>query len=147
MLKTKWILAACLLPSALCQAASLTVVSASIGASLAAVSGSAAGSSNSSADMIKNAGGEYKVLAVADADGRPGWVRMQLAPLTAERQKLDLYVTRYELEQVPVAAGQIVAARPQSYGLEFVGRADGRAFAVVLNDDWRKDIESHPVAI
>jgi hypothetical protein len=147
MLQAGWFAAVLAVATPLCQASSLPAISAGISASLAAVAGNSADSSQSSGNAIKNAEGEYRVLAVADAADRPGWARVELAPLAAGRTALYLYVEADDLASERIAAGQIVAARAQAYGLAFARQGRETAFAVVLRDDWLNDIHPRPVAI
>ncbi len=132
-------------------AASTAASSASDSASSTASSGSDSlkKSSDSSSKTTTAAAGDYEVMAVTALAERPGTVRMTLqavADRSAEGEYF-LYVPEQTVDQGGLAAGQIVTARPRPYGLEFAKGDSGRAFFLVLNDEWTRDIPSHAVSL
>jgi len=132
-------------------AASTAASSASDSASSTASSGSDSlkKSSDSSSKTTTAAAGEYEVMAVTAVAERPGTVRMTLQAL-ADRSvegEYFLYVPKQTVDQGELAAGQIVTARPRPYGVEFAKSDSGRAFFLVLNGEWTRDIPSHAVSL
>jgi cytoskeletal protein RodZ len=130
---------------------SSTASSASDSASSAASSGSDSlkKSSDSSSKTTTAAAGDYEVMAVTAVAERPGTLRMTLQAV-ADRSvegEYFLYVPQQTVDQSRVAAGQIVTARSRPYGLEFAKSDSGRAFFLVLNDDWTRDLPSHAVSL
>ena len=132
-------------------AASTAASSASDSASSTASSGSDSlkKSSDSSSKTTTAAAGEYEVMAVTAVAERPGTVRMTLQALTDRSVEGEyfLYVPEQTVSQGHIAAGQIVSARPRPYGVEFAKSDSGRAFFLVLNDAWTRDIPSHAVSL
>ena len=133
------------------MSASSTATSASDSASSAASSGSDSlkKSSDSSSKTTTAAAGDYEVMAVTAVAERPGTVRMRLQAV-ADRSvegEYFLYVPQQTVDQGQLAAGQLVTARPRPYGLEFAKGDSGRAFFLVLNDEWTRDLPSHAVAL
>jgi len=133
------------------MSASSTASSASDSASSAASSGSDSlkKSSDSSSKTTTAAAGDYEVMAVTAAAERPGTLRVTLQAV-ADRSvegEYFLYVPQQTADQSRLAAGQIVTARPRPYGLEFAKGDTGRAFFLVLDDDWTRDLPSHAVSL
>ena len=133
------------------MSASSTASSASDSASSAVSSGSDSlkKSSDSSSKTTTAAAGDYEVMAVTAVAERPGTVRMRLQAV-ADRSvegEYFLYVPQQTVDQGQLAAGQLVTARPRPYGLEFAKGDSGRAFFLVLNDEWTLDLPSHAVAL
>lgn len=133
------------------MSASSTASSASDSASSAASSGSDSlkKSSDSSSKTTTAAAGDYEVMAVTAAAERPGTLRVTLQAV-ADRSvegEYFLYVPQQTADQSRLAAGQIVTARPRPYGLEFAKSDTGRAFFLVLDDDWTRDLPSHAVSL
>lgn len=148
MLKIKLIAALFVLPMAVCNASSITLISGSISDSLTASSDSISNSSKSSSNAVKTAEGDYKVIDVADAAGHPNQKRVALQAMTQGKEGLYLYMTKDELAQSDLRAGQVVTANPRPYGVAFTQHGNNNGtFAVVLNDLWLKELNPTQVAI
>jgi hypothetical protein len=133
------------------QAASTAASSASEGASasVGSVSTSFETSSDSSSKKDKVAAGDYKVIEVAALAERPGMLRMKLQPVAdaTDSNAFFLYLPEQVLAQSPVAAGQVVAARTRAYGMEFAKAETGKAFFLVLEDAWYRELQSNAVVL
>lgn len=132
--------------------ASSTASSASDSASSAASSGSESlkkSSDGSSKATTAVTSGDYEVIDVATVAERPGTVRMRLQAVADRSADSDffLYLPQHTFDQSQLAAGQIVAARQRPYGLEFAKGDTRRAFFLVLDDDWARDLPSHAVVL
>ena len=132
-------------------AASSTSSAASDGASasVGSLSTSIEKSSASSAGDKKVADGDYKIIDVAAAPGRPGMARVKLQAVadTTIAGEFFLVLPQETLEQSRLAQGGIVTARQKPYGTEF---ADGRtreAFFLVLADEWLKELQTTAVVL
>jgi hypothetical protein len=139
--------AACALPV---QAASTAASSASSAgsASSGSVSDSIGSSSNSSGDDRRVAAGEYRVLDVAAAPGKPDTTRMTLhATAAGAAREFTLDVPNRALAQRAVAKGELVQVNAREYGYEFAHADDKRAFFLALEDNWYRELGSHKVAI
>jgi hypothetical protein len=142
-----------------------SAASTSIGSSSASIEKS----SNSSSAKDRVAQGHYTVVAVAEVAQQPGMLRVQLqavlaAPVSgtdtpaalapnAVTTTTDFFLTlpRATAERAQLAAGQTITAEQRPYGLAFalVNTATGttRAFFLVLDDAWFRELESHPVGV
>jgi hypothetical protein len=80
---------------------------------------------------------------------RPGTLRLKLQPVAdaSEDSAFFLYVPEKALAQTAVAVGQTVAARTRPYGVEFAQADTGRAFFLVLHDDWYRELQSNAVTL
>jgi len=139
--------AACALPV---QAASTAASSASSAgsASSGSVSDSIGSSSNSSGDDRRVAAGEYRVIDVAAAPGKPDTTRMTLhAAAAGATREFTLDVPNRALAQRAVAKGALVQVNEREYGYEFAHADDKRAFFLALEDNWYRELGSHKVAI
>ncbi|MBV9892375.1 MAG: hypothetical protein JO090_15990 [Rhizobacter sp.] len=118
-------------------------------ASVGSVSDSFRASSNSSSnDNKKSAAGDYRVDAIVAVAGRPERVRLELARLGRPAEDaFALELPARALEQVRLATGSVVNARPRPYGVEFALAPDGEPFYLVLDDDWYRELAAHRVAI
>lgn len=105
-------------------------------------------SSDSSSRDRKVAEGEYKVLAVEDAAGRPDTTRLRLEPVRAEGgTEFFLYVPKQAIAGQPLRVGHRVLARQRDYGYEFARAENQQAFLLALRDDWHRELESRPVTL
>jgi hypothetical protein len=79
---------------------------------------------NSSKAIGNIAEGDYKVVAVAQAD-QPGKTQLTLVPVAATNntEPFNLFVAQADVKHSGVEVGQIVHAQKQAYGLAFA-RAD-----------------------
>jgi hypothetical protein len=135
------------LPFSFSQASSLVMISDSVSASLTESSGSISDSSRSSRRAVANAAGDYKVIEMADAADHPGQQRVQLQSVDTAKPGLYLYLAKAELDQAHLQPGQLVTAQERSYGLAFTRQGGNDAFAVVLDEDARKELAPNPVTL
>jgi hypothetical protein len=120
--------------------------SASVGSSSTSVEKS----SNSSAGDKKLAAGDYRIVEIAEAEARPGLLRLRLQAAAGEAAGLAeffLWVPQQAAARGQLAAGQIVSARERVYGLEFTRAETGQAFFLVVDDAWHRELQTRPVAI
>ena len=138
--------AACALPA---QAESFASSASSAGsASSASISDSLGSSSDSSEGDDKVAAGEYRVIQLAQAPGKPDTTRMLLratGPGAAREFALD--VPNRALAERAVAAGDAVQVSQRVYGYEFAHADTRRAFFLALQDDWYDELGSRKVVI
>lgn len=159
-------------PAAATSLAGSTASSASSAGSAAvgSLSDSVQGSSKSSANAVAQADGDYRVLAMADAPGHPGHVRLQLKPLAkpgvalvpaigaaaalrpeaagGEDGMLWLRVPREALAGRGLAVGDVVLARQRPYGMAFaqpVAEGGQRPFFLALRDDWQGELGARAI--
>jgi len=137
--------AACALPV---QAASTAASSASSAgsASSGSVSDSIGSSSNSGGDERRVAAGEYRVIDVAAAPGKPDTTRMTLHAAGGERE-FTLDVPNRALAQRSVDKGALVQVNAREYGYEFAHADSKQAFFLALEDNWYRELGSQKVAI
>jgi hypothetical protein len=142
--------AACALPA---QAASTAASSASSAgsASSGSVSDSIGASSNSSGDDRRVAAGEYRVIDVAAAPGKPGTTRMTLHATAAGAAgtigAFTLDVPNRALAQRQVSKGDLVQVNEREYGYEFAHADTKQSFFLALQDSWYRELGSQKVAI
>jgi hypothetical protein len=142
--------AACALPV---QAASTAASSASSAgsASSGSVSDSIGSSSNSSGDDRRVAAGQYRVIDVAAAPGKPDTTRMTLHAAAAgaaqKMREFTLDVPNRALAQRAVAKGELVHVNAREYGYEFAHADNRQAFFLALEDNWYRELSSQKVAI
>lgn len=133
-----------------CSAESFASSASSAGsASSGSVSDSFGESSDSSSPDRKVAEGDYRVTAVAQLDGRPGMLRLTLAPTEprAGAGEFVLMLPQQALGAQGLAAGDVVSARHRAYGLEFARATTREAFFLVLADDWHRELDPRPVTL
>ena len=113
------------------------------------VSGSFEKSSGASSKATPVAAGDYRLIEVAAAPGRPGQVRMTLQALadSSADGEFYLYLPQAAFERSQVAPGQVVAALARPYGLEFANGASRQAFFLVLADDWHRELRTNAVEL
>jgi hypothetical protein len=133
--------------------------SSAVGGSSASVAGSSASSasserssersSDSSSRTQRVAEGQYTIIDLLAVPERPGLVRLRLQ--AQDRPAADgeilLYLPRQTVEESRLSAGQTVAARQRPYGMEFAHADTQRAFYLVLDDDWWRELASNPVML
>jgi len=137
---------------ALAGGLSASSASESIGTSIGSLSTSVQKSSESSSGDKKVAAGDYKIIEVAEAPGRPGQMRLSLQAkdATADGQSAEqffLFLPRTTLAAAGLENGQWVSARPTSYGLEFSRQATQQAFFLVLDDAFYRELPSRAVTL
>ncbi|MBQ5946240.1 hypothetical protein [Massilia sp. ST3] len=127
------------------QADSFTSSASSAGsASSASISDSISGSSTSSSDDDKVAAGQYRVINVAQAPGKPGATRLTLRAVAGARE-FNLDVPDRALAQRRVNAGEVVEVKERVYGFEFAYADTQRPFFLALQDEWYRELQSHKV--
>jgi hypothetical protein len=131
-------------------AGSLSASSAAGGSSASSASStSLETSSDSSSKATGVAEGPYRVIEVATVAGRPGTVRLKLQALAAPLADtgLFLHVPQPVVERNRLGVGDTVTARHRPYGIEFARLDADRAFFLLLDDDWARELPSHPVLL
>ena len=138
-----------ILLSSAAEAASSAASSASDSASdsVGASSRSITQSSNSSSGDRKTAAGDYKVIEMAEVEGRPGMLKLRLQAAGDEKTEFFLTLPRQAALSGHVAEGGMVRANERPYGIEFAAVADNKAFFLVVDDDWHKELQSRPVTL
>lgn len=142
--------AALLLVSSLPAGAASSASSASSDAastSVGSISGSFEKSSDSSAGDRKTAAGDYRLIEVAQAPGRPGMARMKLQALADQQAEFFLYLPQQAADQSRLAAGAVVTVKERAYGFEFAGQATQQAFFLVVADDWLRELQTRVVTL
>ena len=141
---------ACALPV---HAASTAASSASSAgsASSGSVSDSIGSSSNSSGDDRRVAAGQYRVIDIAAAPGKPGTTRMTLhaaaAGAAGATSEFTLDVPNRALAQREVSKGALVQVNVREYGYEFAHADTKQYFFLALDDSWYRELGSQKVAI
>lgn len=136
----------------LCMADSLASSASNAGSSaVGSLSDSIQGSSNSSAGDKRVAEGDYRVIEVAEAEQRPGMMRLRLranAPAAGDAAiEFTLDVPRQTLDTAPLAPSDLVTARHRPYGVEFVRTATREPFFLAVADDWMHEFAAHAVKL
>jgi hypothetical protein len=130
-------------------------------ASVGSVSDSLRSSSQSSAGPRQMAAGEYRVIELAEVQGRPGEVRLTLqaqAPAlthtptasaaaadTSSDTQWELRLPRVVAEREGLAPGRMLRAAQQPYGVSFALSEQPRPFFLVLADEWQRELPARPV--
>lgn len=144
--------AACLAPA---HAAGLSASSASesIGTSIGSLSTSLQQSSASSTGDKRVAAGEYRLIELAAAPGRPGQLRLTLqakaetAGEAVAANTFYLFLPEAALKAARLQAGDAVLARAKPYGLEFAEARSQQAFFLVLDDEVFRELPSRPLSL
>ena len=135
----------------------------SVGTSSASFGRSSDGSSRHG--RHHRAEGDYKVIAVTAMVDQPGTARMKLQAL-GERSdggadaEFYLYLPQQVVDKSLISAGQLVTAQQRPYGVAFAHTPGStlttaatqtvsapQAFYLVLDDDWHRELRSHPVVL
>jgi hypothetical protein len=122
----------------------------SISTSFAKISDSLSNSSASSSPGQHQAKGDYKVIDVAEIEGRPGMLRLRLAPLAPEQQggEVQLVLPRQAAAAGNVAKDGIVTALERPYGVEFaIAGPAHEAFFLALDDEWARELRTNAVTV
>lgn len=124
-------------------------VSDSVSTSVGSISTSFNKSSDSSSKGDKTAAGDYKVIEVAEAPGRPDTqrVRLQAVADASAEGGFFLYLPRPAAAQARLAPGQVITARERPYGLEFGRAGGGEAFFLALEDTWYRELQTRVVRL
>lgn len=121
-----------------------SAVSDGVSTSVGSLSTSVEHSSNSSSRDDQVADGEYRLIEVAAAPGRPGQVRLTLQ---GAQRTFFLYVPQETLRQGGLHTGQVVAARQRDFGVEFAAGAPRRTFFLALHDGWLPELQTRAVTL
>jgi len=116
-------------------------------ASLGSISDSIHGSSDSSSPANKVAEGDYRIIEVAEAAGRPGMLRLQLQATERAGGAFTLDLPQATVAQRELAAGDVITARHRPYGLAFSRQNTDEPFFLVLADDWHGELDPRPVTL
>jgi hypothetical protein len=124
----------------------------SIGTLVGSLSDSVTRSSNGSSQGGRVAGGQYKLLEVATAPDRPEVVQLKMQALAAvdgpaATSELVLSLPKAAFEKSGLLAGDVIAAREKTYGVEFANGKTQLPFFLVLNDDTYRELASTPVVL
>ncbi len=114
------------------------------------ISDSIHGSSNSSSPDNKQVKGEYKVIDMADAAGKPGMVDVRLQHVVAlgtAEDEIVLTLPRVAAVNGHVAKDAVISATQRPYGIEFAAGQPHAAFFLALADDWTSDLKSTPLTL
>jgi len=112
-------------------------------ASSGSVSDSISGSSKSSSgDDKKVATGQYRVIDVAEAPGKPGATRLTLR---GEGNQFFLDLPKAALADRALAPGALVQVNERPYGYEFAYADNRQAFFLALHDAWQRELRSHAI--
>lgn len=115
-------------------------------ASSGSVSDSLHGSSKSSTRDDKVADGDYRIIDVADAPERTGFVRVAMQA-DGPQQRIELELPRAVFAKQRLDRGDLVHAQRRVYGYEF-SRGDTReAFFLVMADDWYGELTARPLSL
>ncbi|MBV8680166.1 MAG: hypothetical protein JO338_06910 [Aquitalea sp.] len=125
-------------------AVSLLSVSDSVSATVGSVSTSLQNSSKAVGNIAE---GDYKVVAVAQAD-QPGKTQLTLVPVAAANATapFNLFVAQADVKHSGVEAGQIVHAQKQTYGLAFARADNKQPFALLLDQAWKSEVQPKVVS-
>ncbi|WIV96802.1 MULTISPECIES: hypothetical protein [Roseateles] len=139
------------------QAAGLSASSASesIGTSIGSLSTSVQQSSASSTGDKRVAAGEYRLIELAAAPGRPGQLRLTLqakaesagAAAETPADTFHLFLPQAALNAARLQPGDSIQARAKPYGLEFVEVRSQQAFFLVLEDEIYRELPSRPLSL
>lgn len=139
------------------QAAGLSASSASesIGTSIGSLSTSLQQSSASSTGDKRVAAGEYRLIELAAAPGRPGQLRLTLqtkaettgAAAETPADTFYLFLPQAALNASRLQTGDWIQARAKPYGLEFAEARSQQAFFLVLDDEIYRELPSRPLSL
>jgi hypothetical protein len=135
------------------SADSFTASSAAGGSSASSAASSASDSSGASSDSSKNAvaalDGPYRIVELTPLPERPGFVRVALAPLAAApaAEPVRLVLPAAAIERGRLATGATVNANRRPYGVELAHADTKKAFFLVLDDGWQRELRSTPVSL
>ena len=121
----------------------------SISTSFAKLSDSISNTSASSSPGQHQAKGDYKVIEVAEVEGRPGMLRLRLQPLEPARQggEVQLVLPRQAAEAGHVAQDAVVSALERPYGVAFATHPAHEAFFLALDDEWMRELRTNAVSV
>jgi len=111
-------------------------------ASSGSISDSLGSSSNSSKNDKKVAAGQYRVIDVAEAPGKPGATRLKLQ---GQGNEFFLTVPKAALADRALPTGALVQVSERPYGYEFAYADTRQAFFLALDDAWQRELRSHAI--
>jgi hypothetical protein len=119
-----------------------------VNSSVGSLSNSVSGSSKSSQNTPV-AAGEYQLIQVAAAPGRPGFTQLTLRAAKAQDATNDVVLSlpQKAFDNSGLSKGDTVAAREHAYGVEFANAQTRAAFFLVMNDASYRELASHPVVL
>ncbi len=138
----------CLMLGLLCTQANAAVSMLSVSDSVSATVGSISTSLQNSSKAIGNiAEGDYKVVAVAQAE-QAGKTQLTLVPVAAANntEPFNLFVAQADVKHSGVETGQIVHAQKQAYGLVFARADNQQPFALLLDQAWKSEVQPKVVS-
>ena len=120
----------------------------SLSASVGKMSDSISTSSDSSSKHTDVAQGDYQVVAMAAAAGRPGMTALQLQPVAAGagRTAFTLTLPAETVARNGLAVGQVVSALERPYGVAFARAETHQAFYLVMQDAWHRELDARKVS-
>lgn len=154
--------AAALFASAVPARAATTLgisISDSVLGSVASISHSVRRSSDSSTGGHALAPGDYEIVRVAAAAGKPGHAQLTLRAVAAapgdgngggdggDNSQWLLIVPQALVEQRALRVGETIAARQRPYGFEFAAGQPREAFFLALHDEWYRELDARPVRL
>jgi len=155
-IRTAAVASLCALAGVGTRAESLASSASSAGSSASSAGSASSGSvsdslnnSSKSSTRTTTADGDYRVIEVADVAERPTMLRLTLRA-AEDDPAFTLTLPRQALGPRGIASGDVVQVRNRDYGLEFArdnGAGAREAFFLVLVDDWRRQLEAHPVTL
>lgn len=134
----------------------------SLSRSSGSISDSITGSSHASSPDNKQVKGDYKVIDMAEVDGRPDMVQLRLQPVVASAEtperaaqpaataavdQLLLTLPREAAESGHIARNGVVTAMQRPYGIEFASGQPHAAFFLALADDWVREMKMAPLSL
>ncbi|WP_028101535.1 hypothetical protein [Pseudoduganella violaceinigra] len=102
----------------------------------------ASSKSSSGDDKKKVAAGQYRVMDVAEAPGKPGAARLTLR---GEGKEFFLDLPKAALAERALPAGALVQVSERPYGYEFAYADTRQAFFLALHDAWQRELRSHAI--
>ena len=137
-------------PCAVASTQSASSASSVASESVGSVSTSIEKSSASSSPGKRVAGGDYRIIHMAQAAERPGMWRLNLQAVAGSggQGEFFLYLPQAVLDKTPaLAEGAVVTARERPYGLELSQGSRREAFFLVLDDEWQRDLQTRALTL
>lgn len=125
-------------------------VALSLGTSSASFGRSSDASSHHRRHDLRQVNGDYKVIGMVAAEGRPGITRLTLQAAAAdgvEDRELHLDLPQAVVARNALAVGQMLQAQQRPYGVAFAQGEPRRAFFLVIDDARQGDLLTQPVTM
>ncbi|MFJ3054395.1 hypothetical protein [Herbaspirillum sp. NPDC087042] len=123
-------------------------LSLSVSGTVASVSTLVSKATTTVVNLVDLTHGTYKVSNIEVADGRTDQMRLRLQADGQDRDHdIYLYLPANDYARVEIGVGQTVRATRQDYGLAFYQAFEKEPFVVVLNEQWRDDLNARQVVI